>query len=298
MTIHQLITLAITASLVALVFALGLKAATGDLLYLVRRPGKLVRSIAAMNIVMFVFALAVALLFPLAIEVKIALIALSVSPVPPILPGKQAKAGGTQSYALSLLVVASLAAIVLVPISIELVGRIFHAEFHMPAARVAPPVLITVIAPLVLGVLFRRLFPATAERIAHPISLLAVVLLVAAAIPVIITSGMTFWSLVGNGVVVFLILFTVVGLIVGHLLGGPESDDRTVLALASGTRHPGVAMAIAGLNFPDNQAVLAVMLWHLVIGAIVSIPYVRWRKAQHAKAALAEPGFRNHAGGK
>lgn len=296
MTLQQLITLGITVSLVALVFSLGLKAATGDLLYLVRRPGKLVRSILAMNVIMFVLAVAVALLFPLAIEIKIALIALAVSPVPPILPGKQTKAGGTESFALSLLVCASVAAIALVPISIEIVGRIFHAEYHMPAARVVPPVAVTVIAPLILGVAFRRLLPATAERIANTIAHFAVILLVVACIPVVFTSGMTFWTLVGNGVIVFLILFTVLGLVVGHLLGGPESDDRTVLALATGTRHPGVAMAIASLNFPDNKVVVAVMLWHLVIGAVVSIPYVRWRKSQHDKASGVEPTQQTHTG--
>jgi BASS family bile acid:Na+ symporter len=297
MTLQQFITLGITVSLVALVFALGLKAATGDLLYLIGRPGKMIRSIVAMNVIMLAFAVAVALLFPLVLEIKIALIALAVSPVPPILPGKQTKAGGTQSYALSLLVVASVAAIILVPASIEMVGRIFHAEYHMPAARVVPPVLVTVIAPLVLGAIFRLLLPTAAERIAHPISLLAVALLVVAAIPVVITSGLTFWSQVGNGVVVFLILFTVLGLFVGHLLGGPGPDDRTVLALATGTRHPGVAMAIASLNFPDAKAAVSVVLWHLVIGAIVSIPYVRWRKAQHAKTAAAAPGLQNHRDG-
>ncbi|RVD53736.1 hypothetical protein EN746_08400 [Mesorhizobium sp. M8A.F.Ca.ET.023.02.2.1] len=61
-----------------------------------------------------------------------------------------------------------------------------------------------------------------------------------------------------------------------------------MLALATGTRHPAVAMAIASLNFPDEKAALAVMLWHLVIGAIVSIPYVRWRRALHDKAATVE----------
>ncbi len=284
MTVQQLITLGITGSLVALVFALGLKAADGDLLYLIRRPGKLVRSILAMNVIMLILATSVALLFPLALEVKIALIALAASPVPPILPGKQTKAGGTQSYALSLLVVASIAAIALAPISIEIVGRIFHGDYHLPVARVLPPVLVTVIAPLVLGVVVRKLLPALAARLADPISLLALILLLVAALPVVITSGMTFWTLVGDGVVVVLVLFTVVGLAVGHLLGGPEPDDRTVLALATGTRHPGVAMAIAGLNFPDVKAALAVMLWHLVIGGLVSIPYVRWRKSRHADA--------------
>ncbi|TGU89973.1 Na+-dependent transporter [Mesorhizobium sp. M00.F.Ca.ET.151.01.1.1] len=288
MTVQELIKLGITVSLVALVFALGLKAATGDLLYLVKRPGEMIRSIISMNIIMLIFAVGVALLFPLAIEIKIALIALAVSPVPPILPGKQTKAGGTQSFALSLLIVASIAAIALVPISIGIVGSIFHAEYYMPPTRVLRPVLVTVIAPLLVGVLVRRLLPTLAARIAGPISLFAVILLVVAAIPVVFTSGVTFWGQVGNGVIVLLALFTALGLFVGHLLGGPDPDDRTVLALATGTRHPAVAMAIASLNFPDEKAALAVMLWHLVIGAIVSIPYVRWRRALHDKAATVE----------
>ncbi|WP_353643119.1 bile acid:sodium symporter [Mesorhizobium sp. WSM2239] len=298
MTVQQLITLGVTVSLFALVFSLGLKATVDDLFYLIRRPGKLVRSVLSMNIIMLVFAVAVALIFPLAVEVKIALVALAVSPVPPILPGKQTKAGGTESFAISLLVVASVVAIALVPLSIEIVGRVFRAEYHMPASRVVPAVAVTVIVPLLLGVAFRRFLPSTAERIAQPISHFAVILLLVACIPVVVTSGMTFWTQVGNGVIVFLILFTALGLFVGHILGGPESDDRTVLALATGTRHPGVAMAIASLNFPDQKAALAVMLWHLIIGAIVSIPYVRWQRAQHEKATAVEPNQRTHAGGK
>ena len=296
MTVQQLITLGITVSLFALVFSLGLKASDGDLLYLIRRPGKLVRSILSMNVVMVALAVAVALIFPLAPEVKIALVALAVSPVPPILPGKQTKAGGSESFALSLLAVAAIAAIVLVPLAVEILGRLFHADIHMPASRVLPSVAVTVIAPLVLGVIVRRLLPAIAERIAPPISHFAVILLLVACIPVVVTSGRTFWSLVGNGVVVLLVLFTAVGILVGHWLGGPEPDDRTVLALATGTRHPGVAMAIASLNFPDQNAAAAVMLWHLVIGGIVSIPYVRWRRTRHGRASDAEPTQQTHAG--
>ncbi len=287
MTVQQLITLGLTTSLVTLVFAMGLKGSTGDLLYLLKRPGKLVRSLLAMNVIMLAFAICAVLVVPLAIEIKIALIALAVSPVPPILPGKQAKAGGSQSYAFSLLVVASVAAIFLVPLSMEIVGWIFGAEVHMPMLSVLQPVLVTVIVPMLLGVLFRRLFPTVAASIARPVTLMAVGLLVVAAIPVVITTGVTFWGHVGNGVVLCLVLFTAIGLTVGHLLGGPEPRDRAVLALATGTRHPGVAIAIASLNFPEHKGVIAVMLWHLVIGAIVAIPYVRWQKA---RLAGIEPG--------
>jgi hypothetical protein len=62
-----------------------------------------------------------------------------------------------------------------------------------------------------------------------------------------------------------------------HETIGPDPGNRTVLALASGTRHPGIAMAIAGLNFPDEPGVAALIVYHLVIGALVSAPYIRWR---------------------
>lgn len=284
MTAAQLIPIVIQVSLFVLVFALGLNATLADLVHLARRPGLLVRSILSMNVVMLVLAVAVALLVPLPPPIKIALVALAASPVPPILPGKQVKAGGTESYAIGLLVAASIVAIVMVPAVIELVGAIFGAEYHMPPARVAPVVLVSVIGPLVLGAIVGHFLPAFADRVQRPLSLIAAGLLVLACLPVVYTSASAVWALVGNGVIIFLVLFTLVGIAVGHLLGGPDQNDRTVLALATGTRHPGVAIAIASLNFPGDKVVLAVVLWHLVIGAIVSIPYVRWRKAEHVKA--------------
>jgi BASS family bile acid:Na+ symporter len=79
------------------------------------------------------------------------------------------------------------------------------------------------------------------------------------------------------------------GLAVGHLFGGPNPEDRTVLALSTATRHPGVALAIAGANAPGgNKTVLAAVLLYLIVNAIVSIPYVNWRKhRQQTRLAAA-----------
>ena len=89
--------------------------------------------------------------------------------------------------------------------------------------------------------------------------------------------------MIGHGVLVVLALFTLVGVAIGHFLGGPNPDDRTVLALATGIRHPGLAMAIASVNFPDQKvAVLAVVVCHVIVGLILSIPYLIWRKRSHA----------------
>jgi BASS family bile acid:Na+ symporter len=159
----------------------------------------------------------------------------------------------------------------------------------MPFFQVPPVVTVSIIAPLVAGILLRQFAPDFAARIARPISILAVVLLVAAALPVIVVAWPDLRSMVGNGTLLVLALFTTLGLAAGHLLGGPDPHHSTVLALASGTRHPGVALAIASVNSPDPKLVLAVVLWHLIVATVVGIPYVKWRKRSYAAEVAATP---------
>jgi len=282
MTAAQFIAFAINASMFLIVFALGLHATLENATYLFRHPGLFARSILSMNILMLAFALLVCVLFDPSPAIKIALVALAVSPVPPVLPGKQFKAGGSAGYTIGLLVGAAVVSIVLVPLEIEILGRAADVGMHMPIARVTSVVLVSIVIPLLAGITIRHFAPALAERAAHPVSIFATILLIVAFLPVLFAESVALWPLVGNGVIACLILFTLIGLVVGHLLGGPDNDNRTVLALATATRHPGIAIAIASINFPNQKVVMAIVLYHLVIGTIVALPYVRWRKRSHA----------------
>lgn len=282
MTIAQLIPMAINLSMALMVLALGLHASWNDAVSLLRQPALLLRSFISMNVIMAIAALVMDLLFNLHPAAKLALVALALSPVPPILPGKQTKAGGSTSYVVGLLVTISVLSIVVVPLGIGVISQWFGLGISVPATRIASVVFMSVVLPLVIGLLVRQFAPAFAARIAHPLSIFATVLLIVAFIPVLIKLLPVLMTMVGNGTLLALALFTLIGVAVGHFLGGPEPDNRTVLALASGTRHPGVAMAIASITFPDEKAVIAVVLWHLIVGAIVCIPYVNWRKRAHA----------------
>lgn len=279
MTLAQIIPLLINISIVLIVFALGLKTERGDALYLLSRPLLLLRSIVSMNVIMVGVAVAMAAALDLPFTVELALVALAISPVPPILPGKQRKAGGSASYAISLLAVASFAAIALAPIAVDLTSAIFGRTATLPTAAVTKVVLVSVIAPLLAGIAIRFLLPDIGARFAGSVSTTGTVLLVIAVLPVLISATAAIWPMIGNGVLLALIAFSLIGLAVGHLLGGRLPENRTVLALATSTRHPGIAMAIVTLNFPDEKATLAIVLYHLVIGAIVSLPYVKWRRA-------------------
>jgi hypothetical protein len=98
-----------------MVLSIGLQATIKDATYLLRNKSLLIRSLVAMDIVMPLFALAVVMFTTIPVSAKIALAALSVAPVPPLLPRRTAKVTATGDYAISLLVVAALLAIAYVP---------------------------------------------------------------------------------------------------------------------------------------------------------------------------------------
>ena len=287
MNAQHLLMLALNASMFLVVFVLGLGATFRSVTYLFRHPALLLRSVLSMNVVMLAFAILVCVWFQPPPAVRIALVGIAISPVPPILPNQQLGAGGATKYVFGLLVGTALASIVIAPLVIELIDGWYGFDVHLPPAEVATMMFVSIVIPLILGTLVNRLAPAFAGRIARPVSMFANLLLVAAALPMLVAVTPVLWPLVGNGVLAALVAFTLVGIAVGHFLGGPSEENRSVLALATGSRHPGIALALASLNFPDQKDVIAVVLYHLIIGALVALPYVTWRKRVHARAEPA-----------
>src|SRR5262245_30971086 len=240
-----------------------------------------------MNIAMPFFAAAIALAFHMQPTVETALILLAVSPVPPILPGKEAKAGGNVAYGVSLLALSALVSIVTVPLSVTLIGRLFHLDLAVPAASIAVVVAKSVLGPLVVGLVVQRVAPGLAARLAKPLSLVGTALLLLGVLPILVKMWPALAAQARPGAVIAIVLFTLLSLVVGHFLGGPADDDRTVLGLSTACRHPGVAMAIAGsiLTAEQKPPVIAALFLCLVVGGIVTGPYAKRRRRAAAAGA-------------
>jgi BASS family bile acid:Na+ symporter len=281
MSVAQLVKIVILLSIMLIVLSFALLATWRDATSLFRNPLQLLRSLLAMNVLLPLFA---AISLPLVVlrpPVAIALMALSVSPVPPFLPKKQLKLVGHQEYVYGLLGASSLLTIVLAPVTVALIGIVFSREASISPAAIARVAALTIFMPFVLGLIVHRQIPTFALRASPVTSKVGVALLVAAIVPVLITMWPAMISLIGDGTLLSIVAFIAVGLAIGHLLGGPDPHDRTVLALATATRHPGVALAIAAGTFPDEQLVAPALMLYLLVGAIASAPYVAWRKRQH-----------------
>lgn len=280
MGLQKLIIIVLAASALLSLFSIGLRASLQDATYLFRRPGELFRALLAMNILMPMFAVALISIFDFHPAVKIALVALSLSPIPPPIPAKMVKAGGTQSYGIGLHVAVGLLAIIFVPLAMEIIGLVRNSDLHMSLAPIARVVFMTVLIPLAVGIGVHKLAPALAERLSKPIALISGIGLLVFIVAVWISAAPAMWSLIGNGTGIALVAFVLVGLTIGHFLGGPKHS--TSLAISTATRHPGVALALAQANFPAEKLVTAALLLYLIVNAVFSIPYLLWTKRREA----------------
>jgi bile acid:Na+ symporter, BASS family len=284
MSLARIVMLSAEISMSIMVFALGLKATVEDFALLFRRPGLLARSLISMSVIMPALAVLIDLTMPIDDAIKIALIALAASPVPPFLPVRQIRSGGSAEYAIGLLATAAVCSVLITPVVVEAVTGLVARDIHISPFDIAKVIAQTVLAPLGLGVLVALISPRIAKILEGPLSLLATILLIAAFVPIAVVAWSAFVTLLGNGVIFALVLFGTVGLFAGHVLGGPAASERTVLALATGARHPGVAIAVASLNFPGDKGVVSVIIYHLIVSAIVSLPYIAWRRRAQGAA--------------
>lgn len=270
-----------------MVFAVGLRARVSDMAFLMHRPSLLIRSIVSMHVVMPLLVLWSAIGFELHPAVKVGLIALALSPVPPMLPNRTSMALGNPSYTVGLLTTTAVLSIFFVPLALWTLGMLLHTHLFLPPHTVLLLVGVSILLPLASGIVVSHFAPRLADRGAKPISIFASVLLVLAAVPLVVDAWPWMRVLIGNGTLVAIILLTVLGLGIGHLLGGPDPDTRSVLGIATATRHPAVAITISVAAAPSHvlspsALVLApaAVLLALIVGAVASVPYLAWTKRQ------------------
>jgi bile acid:Na+ symporter, BASS family len=273
-----LIKLVLMTGIVLTVLSIGLYARPADTLMLLRNPKLGVRAMVSMFVLTPLFVIGLTWSLHLGPADRAALIALSISPMPPILPRRQAIVGGEGNYAVGLSVLAALVSIVITPIVVWLAGRLFGVTTVFDPIGLLRVLAVTVGAPLAAGMLIAHLWPR-AVALSTLIGRIALVLLLASAAIVLVKEAPEIAERVGNGILLVTAAIVLFGLLVGHLLGGPDSGNRGALALATSARHPGVAISLATATFPlDQKAIVATILLFVLVNVALTLPYVLWRR--------------------
>lgn len=275
--------IAFQISLFVVILGYGLTAQFSDVLYVLKRPGLLARSLLA--VIVLAPALAVLLVWAIDLrpQVAIALVTLAISPLPPLLPRRGGKAGGQIQYGLGLVIVLAVLAVPVIALAATLLGMAVGRSYLITPWAIAQLLAVSVLAPLLAGMAVRARWPSAAARLSKPIEHAQRWALPVAGVVLLITSASDMWKLVGESTLWAVVGFVVGAFAIGDLLGGPDHDSRILLAFATSCRHPATALAIASANFPNADERGAVALYGLVTTA-VSLLYHQWWRRRRSKA--------------
>jgi hypothetical protein len=147
---------------------MGVTLCLGDFLQVLRRPRSLVVALAGQIVVSPLIALAVSMLFGLTGGIAVGLILTAAMPGGATGKGFVFFARGNAPLAISLTAISTLAAIVTVPLTLQIVAREHvPADFAMPIGRIVRDVSCFVLAPLAAGMCLGALNPRRRDVISR-----------------------------------------------------------------------------------------------------------------------------------
>lgn len=274
-----LIKLVLLLGIVLLVAAIGLRARPEESLFVVRRPELVARAFATMFLLQPAFVLLVVWALDLRKGVGAALLGFSVAPVLPPWAKKGYAMGAASEYVIGLEVMATVASIFVVPVMIVVVNGVFGVQTAVDPWAVELMLLVTIGLPLAIGMGVGRFRPASAPRLAFLADRAGTLFLILGGVILLFARGRDILAVTGRGTIVVSVLIIGFGLLMGHLVGGPDTARRGALASANVSRHPGVALLLGSAGLPEHvPAVLGAVLLYLVASMVVPIPYERWLK--------------------
>jgi len=274
-TIFKLVLL---LGVVLLVVAIGIRARLEQPLLLLRRPALALRAMAAMYVALPAFVLVLVWLMPLQAGVGAVLLGFAVAPVLPPWAKKGFAVGGQGDYVIGLQVLSSGVALLVVPLMIWIVYRMFGVETALDPLAVELVLLATVAAPLALGMGLARFYPGAA-RLADRADRVGGVIMLLGVVVILIMNGRAILGVIGQGTLIATVAVVLFGLLVGHLLGGPDPGNRGALAEATVLRHPAIALLLASSAFPEHETtVFGTVVLYLLTALLLAVPYERWRK--------------------
>lgn len=203
-------------------------------------------------------ALVLTRVLPLSEPYAIGLLLLSLTPSAPFLPVMVARAGGEMNYAASMLILASVGAVLLLPVAVPYITK----GLSVSAWAIARPLVALVLVPLVAGMLVLRAVPAVAVAVRPAVRVVTTVATVVMLALCAILYGQDFFDAVGSFAILAQLVFLTCMTVAGYLLcRGLPATQRSVIGLGLSTRNAGAALApLMTMAGSDRRSIVMVVL--------------------------------------
>jgi BASS family bile acid:Na+ symporter len=205
-------------------------------------------------------------IFTLDISVEIGLILLSTAAGAPFLPKLVEVAKGNIAFSVGLMVLLMVVTVIYLPIVLPLL----LGDVEVNPWDIARSLIIMMLIPLAIGLLIRARYEEAATKLQPTFAMAANIGIILLAVIGLVLNFDSMIALVGTFGILAGIIFVVVALVIGYLLGGSDPGIKSVTGLGSGQRNIAAALVVAGQNFDAD--VITYLMVIAVIGFVVLFP--------------------------
>ena len=286
---QMLVKTTVVVFVVSSMLSIGLAARATEIMAPLRRPLWVLRALIANFVLAPAVALAIAVALPLDPGYELGLLLLGFAAGSPLLP-KLAEAGRSNvASATALMVLLMGASVVVMPVALPL----FAAGMQVQPGRIAMPLVLLMLAPLLLGMVWQRVAPQIGTKLLPLITKTSNIAFIAVVLLVCGTNFTALAGVVGSGAIGAAILFVVLLFAGAWVLAEPDPAGRRLFGYATGGRNIGAALVTAGASAVDPKAVVMLIVTGLVGLVVLLTIAVRARRTESA-SSLQTPrrGFR------
>ena len=255
---------------VSSMLAVGLSLTVREIITPLRNGKLLTLSVLANFVVMPLTAIMLARGLQLAQPLGVALIIIGAAAGAPFLPKLAGIAAGNLAFSVGLMVLLMVLTVGYMPVVMPLMLQ----GVSVDPTKIARSLVLLMLLPLFFGLAVRARAATLAGRAATLLNRVSSASLALLMVLLVVTNVRNIVNLFGTRAIVASVVFLLVGVAVGWLLGGSTRDMKSVLALGTAQRNIAAALVVAGQNFEDPTVVVMVAVV-AIVGLVLLMPLAR-----------------------
>jgi len=155
---------------------------------------------------------------------------------------------------------------------IPLMLGVFLPDVHFAVGHLLLKLLLTIVAPLLLGLFIKSRFEKIADHAVHYMHMVSRVFIILLTLLIILLYYKQIIGLLGTYAILAGLIYVIAGFGIGYLLGWPERGTRLAMAYMHGARNASVAVMVANDVFSDLPNVMLMIALVVMLILVILIP--------------------------
>ena len=263
--LNVLMQLSVLVFVITSMLSMGLNLTMGQIIEPLRSIRVVILALVANFILVPLLAYVILLIIPLEQGLAIGLMIMATAAGAPFLPKLAQAAKGNMAFSVGLMTLLMVVTILYMPLVLPLLLQ----GVEVDALAIAQSLLFTMLIPLAIGLFIKARYESTADSLQPHMAQTSTVAIVLLMVTGLILNFSAIVGVIGTGAILAILIFLIVALIIGYLLGGPAANTRSVLGLGTAQRNLSAALIVAGQNFADDPDVMVMILVAGLVGLVL-----------------------------